>query len=405
MNILVVCQYYYPEPFRITDICENLVESGHQVTVLTGLPNYPEGKILDEYKQRKKRKEVFNGVNIIRCIEIGRGKSKIKLFLNYISFMISGSFKTLFLKEKFDVIFVYQLSPIFMVIPAIIYKKIKGIKILLYCLDLWPDSLMIGGISTNSFIYKCIYIISKWIYSSVDTIMVTSTMFKKYFENVLHIKNIKINYLPQYAEDLFEHVKYNNKNQYDNNLVNLVFAGNIGEMQSVETIILAANELKEDKEIKFHIVGDGSKLEQCKSLTDQLKLTNVIFHGRKPISDMPSFYNMADAMLVTFKDNKTLSYTVPGKVQSYMAASKPILGSINGETQHIINDAFIGFCCNAEDFKEFANVITKFKISTVNERNRMSQNSYHYYLSHYSKDHFFYELNKELRNLEVKRSV
>ena len=154
MKILVVCQYYYPEPFRISDMCETLVEKGHEVTVLTGLPNYPEGQILGDYRYCRNRNEVLNGVKVIRSFEIGRGNNKLKLFLNYLSFAVSGSLKAFFMNEKFDVVLVNQLSPVMMGIPAIVYKKKHKKKILLYCLDLWPDSLAAGGIQKSSIIYK-----------------------------------------------------------------------------------------------------------------------------------------------------------------------------------------------------------------------------------------------------------
>lgn len=405
MKILVVCQYYHPEPFRITDICETLVKKGHKVTVITGLPNYPEGIILREYRFGKNRKEVLNGVNIIRCFEIGRGKSKIQLFINYVSFMISGSIKAILIKEKYDVVFVNQLSPVLMTVPAIIYKKMKKSKILLYCLDLWPDSLVAGGVSTNSSIYKLFYKISKWIYRSVDSILVTTNMFKDYFENVLQIHELNIKYLPQYAEDLFVENNRNLDFRKNNDDINLVFAGNIGEMQSVETIIYAANEIKDDEQIKIHIVGDGSNYEICKRLSEKLSLTNVFFYGRKPMTIMPSFYVMADAMLVTLKGNSNLSYTVPGKVQSYMAAGKPIIGSINGETQKIINNSESGYCCGAEDFIALTNLIIKFKESSNETKVKMAQNSYYYYLNNFSKEKFFHKLIKEMADLEENINV
>lgn len=405
MKILVVCQYYHPEPFRITDICETLVKKGHQVTVLTGLPNYPEGKILSEYRFGKKRKEILNGVNIIRCFEIGRGKSKIQLFINYVSFMIFGAIKAMFLKEKYDVVFVNQLSPVLMAVPAIIYKKMKKSRILLYCLDLWPDSLAAGGVNTNSNIYKVFYKISKWIYKSVDSIMVTSKMFKDYFVDVLQLNELNIKYLPQYAEDIFVENNRSLDSRKANDDINLVFAGNIGDMQSVETIIYAANEIKDDKQIKIHIVGDGSNYEVCKKLSEKLSLLNVVFHGRKPVNEMPSFYVMADAMLVTLKGNSNLSYTVPGKVQSYMAAGKPIIGSINGQTQKIINVSESGYCCGAEDFIALANIIIRFKKSDREHKVRMAQNSYDYYLNNFNKEKFFYKLVKEMADLEENKDV
>jgi glycosyltransferase involved in cell wall biosynthesis len=394
MKILVVCQYYNPEPFRISDICETLVEKGHDVTVLTGLPNYPEGKVLKEYQFGKRRKEILNGVKVIRSFEIGRGSSKITLFINYFSFALSASLKTLFMKDKFDVVLVNQLSPVMMGIPAIIYKKKHNKKVLLYCLDLWPASLAAGGIKENSVIYMAFLKISKWIYKSSDSILVTSSMFINYLENTLGLNSKLIRHLPQYAEDLFtDRLEVDKSNKY-----NFVFAGNIGDIQSVETIVKAANELRSNPDIFFHIVGDGSKLKDCKLLTEKFGLTNVIYYGRRPLSEMPKFYGLADAMLITMKNNKTISYTLPGKVQSYMAASKPIIGAINGEANNVINEAACGWCCAAENYKEFAQLIMQFCKS--DKKNQMANNSYDYYIRNYNKDKFISVLEDTMMNLE-----
>lgn len=393
MNLLVICQYYYPESFRITDICESLVEKGHDVTVLTGLPNYPEGKILENYRRGKKRNEIINGVKVVRTFEIGRGTTKFQLFLNYISYTLSASIKAFNLKEKFDVVLVNQLSPVMMAIPAIVYKKKYNRKILLYCLDLWPASLIAGGIKEGSIFYKLFFIISKWIYSSVDSIAVTSSMFKEYFKSKLFMNIENIQHIPQYAEDIFAEIE----EKKENRKFNFVFAGNIGEMQSVETIVKAANEMKEKNNIMFHIVGDGSKLEECILLSKKFKLNNIIFYGRKPINEMPQYYSFADAMLITLKNDKTISYTLPGKVQSYMAAHKPIIGSINGETRRVIKEAGCGYCCDADDYKELSKIILEFCDS--NQQKLMGANGYDYYIKNYSKKSFISALEESLIKL------
>lgn len=393
MKILVVCQYYYPEPFRISDICETLVQKGHEVTVLTGLPNYPEGRVLDEYRHGKKRNETLNGVKVIRNFEIGRENGHLKLFLNYFSFAVSASIKALFMKEEFDVVFVNQLSPVMLGIPAMAYKRKHNKKILLYCLDLWPDSLAAGGIKEGSVIYKLFFKISKWIYNSADMILVASSMFKDYFESTLGLATENIKHLPQYAEDLFTQsvaVPRNDK-------LNFVFAGNIGDMQSVETIVRAANELRELSHIAFHIVGDGSKSDECKQLADSFGLANVVFYGRRPLDEMPHFYGMADAMLITLKDNKTLSYTLPGKVQSYMAAGKPVIGSINGETSRVIKESGCGLCCAAENYKGLADLILQFCNS--DKKVQMAANAQRFYSENYSKERFMVGLEDALINL------
>lgn len=325
MKILVICQCYYPEQFRINDICEELVKKENKVTVLTGLPNYPEGKVPKEYKFFKKRKETHNGVNIIRTFEIGRRKGSVFRILNYCSYMISASLKAIFLSRDYDCVYVYQLSPVTMAIPGIIYKKKNKKKLHLYCLDLWPASLTAGGIKKESYFYRLMKKVSRWIYKSADTISITSKKFEEYLEQELGIKNKKIIYLPQYAEKAYNDI--NVKDNFEKE-VNFVFAGNIGEAQSVETIINAANEIT-DERIKIHIVGSGSNLEECKELAKNMGLKNVIFYGKKTINEMKYFYEMADAMLITLKKDDVINMTLPGKIQSYMAASKPIIGAID----------------------------------------------------------------------------
>lgn len=393
MKILIICQYYYPEPFRISDICETLSQNGHEVTVLTGLPNYPEGQILKPYRKGRKRKELINGVKVIRAFEFGRGKGHAKLFLNYFSFVLSASFKALFMKEEFDVIFVNQLSPVMMAIPAIIYKKRHNKKILLYCLDLWPESLVAGGVKKGSIVYNFFLKVSKWIYKTSDKIFVTSGMFKEYFEHNLLMSTNNIEHLPQYAEDLFAQNIYTKKDDK----YHFVFAGNVGEIQSVETIIKAANELRNTENIQFHIVGDGSALEKCKQYASGFNLTDITFYGRLPVEQMPQFYGMASAMLITLKDDAALSYTLPGKVQSYMAAGKPIIAAINGETRRVINEAECGMCCDAEDYKQLANLIIMFCNSE--EKEIMAKNAKAYYIERYSKEKFFTRLEYALIEL------
>jgi len=383
MKILVVCQYYHPEPFRITDICETLKAKGHQVTVLTGLPNYPQGRVLAEYRFGRKRKETLNGVEILRCFLVGRGKNRVGLLLNYVSFALSASLKALFLRRDFDVVFAYQLSPVLMCLPAMVYKRRFKKKMVLYCLDLWPASLTAGGIKESSIVFKVFLSISKWIYNSADTLLVSSGMFKEYFLDILGIKSANIIHLPQYAEEVFKSSQVVKKAKEG---FTFMFAGNVGDMQSVETIIKAANELRENKNISFQIIGDGSRLAQCKKLASELDVKNILFLGRRPVEEMPMYYEKADAMLVTLKNDKYLSYTLPGKVQSYLAAGKPIVGAINGETARVIEEAGCGYCCKAEDYKELAAIILMF--SNSNEKLKMAQAAREMYQKEYRKEQF-----------------
>ena len=327
MNILVICQYYYPEPFRITDICEELVRRKHEVTVVTGEPNYPEGQIYKGYENHQKTDEIINGVKVHRCPIIPRKTGLVYRFLNYFSYPYEAKKYIKNITDSgekpFDVVFVNQLSPVMMAEPAIAYRKRYGTPVVMYCLDLWPESLVAGGVSRGSTIYKVFHKISKRIYRGVDKILVTSKMFKDYLEEQFGVEAEGIEYLPQYAEDLFEKQPY----KMSRGEVDLVFAGNIGAVQSVETIVKAAENLR-DHSVHFHIVGSGTDLERLQELARGLD--NITFYGRRPLEEMPKFYAKADAMLVTLQADPVLSLTLPGKVQSYMAVGKPIIGAING---------------------------------------------------------------------------
>ena len=396
MKILVVCQYYYPEPVRIADICEELVKCGHEVTVLTGIPNYPMGIIHKDYRHGKKRDENINGVHVIRCFTIGRRHGVLFRVLNYFSYPLSAMLKIPKLDKDFDVVFVNQLSPVMMAWPAIKYKKRYKEKIVLYCLDLWPESLEAGGIKKGSPVYKLFHRISEKIYKQVDQLLVTSRTFSKYFEEEFGMNPEKNVYLPQYAEDFFSKIKVDiDKEKTPDDEYNFVFAGNIGKAQSVETIIKAANLLKDKDNIKFHILGDGSALEHCKEMAKKYGLTSVIFHGRKPVKEMPKYYAMADAMLITMFDNEIISKTLPGKVQTYMAAGKPIIGAINGETSRVIEEAKCGICGRAESANNLAENILRF-INSV-EKKDMAFASRSFYEKNFTKELFMKKLMNQFK--------
>lgn len=386
MRILVVCQYYAPEPFRISDICEEFVKKGHEVTVVTGVPNYPMGKIYDGYRHGEKRDEVINGVKVHRCFTIGRRSGVIWRFLNYYSYMLSSTHYVSKLKVDYDAVFVNQLSPVMMANAAIKYKKKHNTKVVLYCLDLWPESLVAGGVKRGSFIYRFFHKVSEKIYKAVDNILITSNSFAEYFEKEFGITETQ--YLPQYAEELFT-PEMCKKEPTDT--INLMFAGNIGVAQSVDTIVKAAKLTADIPDLRWHIVGDGSELAKLKEMAKDMR--QVIFYGRKPLEEMPKYYAMADAMLVTMQKDPVLSLTLPGKVQTYLAAGKPIIGAIDGETSLVIRAADCGNCAGAEDAEALAeNVRTFIKM----DREMLGRNARSYYDTHFQKRMFIEQMESKL---------
>lgn len=379
MKILVVCQYYFPEPFRISDICEALVEEGHEVTVVTGVPNYPEGKIYQEYIRGRKRHEVINGVKVHRCFTIGRRRGPIFRFLNYYSYSISSSLHTSFLNEKFDIVLVNQLSPVMMASAAIRYKNKHKTKLVLYCLDLWPESLVIGGIKRNSILYRLFRRVSRKIYGKADRILVSSQSFARYFRDEFGIEDTL--YLPQYAEKIFEADKCK---KTPDGKIDLMFAGNVGLAQSVETVLYAAQRTKDVENLRWHVVGDGSEMPRMQEIKQKLGLSNVIFHGRQPLERMPAYYSKADAMIVTMGKDETISLTLPGKMQTYMAAGKPILGAVDGEAASVIKESGCGLCCAAEDAEGLANIARCFVAES--EKHQFGASALQYYKKMFSKE-------------------
>lgn len=399
MKILVVCQYYHPEPFRIHEVCEELAARGHEVTVLTGTPNYPMGVIPDEYKGKDHRDEIVGNVHIIRTKEYPRKPGKIGLARNYVSFTWHASVKAMTMKKDYDVIFVYQLSPVLMAIPAFVAKWFsKTKKIALYCLDLWPASLSSMGIANSSLFYGIMKKVSIMLYSGAGVIGYTSKCFEKYFTGELGIRNKRFVHIPQFADELFSGITTGNDSgcrQGDEEHINYVFAGNIGMMQSVQTIIKAAS-LCKDERIRWHIVGDGFAYEECRRLCEEMNLSDrVTFHGRHPVEEMPPFYAMADAMIVTLADDELISYTLPGKIQSYMAAGKAVLASANGETANVIEESGCGMCVSAEDAKALA--LAADRMAAANDFARMGSNSRKYYDTHFTKKNHIDLIEKLLR--------
>lgn len=391
MKILAVCQHYTPEPYYLSDVLEELVKRGHEVMLVTGVPNYPMGMIYDGYRKGEKRDEVLNGVKVHRSFTIGRRKNIFFRFLNYYSYSFSSTWYVNHLKEEFDVVFTNQSSPVMMSRAAVSYAKKHHKKSVLYCMDLWPASLSAGGVSEHNPLYRFFAKVSKKIYSRADRILITSSMFRKYFMEKHGIDHERIGDLPQYAPSCFSELPpVKEKSGYD-----FVFAGNIGAAQSLDTVVEAAKLLDED--VRFHIVGDGSELENLKKKAEGLK--NVIFYGRKPQSEMMGFYEMADALLVLLQKDEFISMTLPGKVQTYMAAGRPILAAAEGEIPEVISKAECGFCAPPEDPKAFSDIVREF-MATEN-KNRLGKNARAYYEANFTRDRFMETLEQELQNATV----
>lgn len=387
-KILVVSQYYFPEQFRINDICEEWVKRGYDVTVLTGIPNYPKGAFFEGYGIFSKRKEIHNGVNIKRLPLIPRKKSSVFLALNYLSFMISGYFWAIFTREKFDEVFIYEVSPMTQAIPGIKYAKKHKINSIIYVMDLWPENFVeMSGIK-NKFIIKSITNMVKYIYRNVSRIFISSPGFKEKITNLGNFEE-KIEYWPQYAEDFYMPTDEKSENiQFDFNNFNITFAGNIGYAQGLEILPSVAEQLSNRKiKAHFNIIGNGRFKEE---LIKEVENKNIeeYFSFFEPVvaTEIPKIMGMTDIALVSLSRNPLFSLTIPAKVQSILATGTPILVSADGIMERIVHDSEAGLFSRAGDIDGLAKNIELLTKYPEQELSKLRQNAKKYSENEFSKE-------------------
>jgi len=391
MKVLIVSQYFWPENFRINDLALALKDKGHEVTVLTGMPNYPKGKLYDGYNWWDKRRDVMEGVPIVRVPLFTRRKSKSwQLALNYISFALSGCLfgSWLLRKQKFDIVFTYEVSPVTVGIPAILMRKIKRAPMLFWVQDLWPETLSATGAIQSESILSAVRYLVKKIYHSCDSILVQS---KGFIEPALQsgADKQKVQYYPNWAESLYKPVTLTGDAIERSEVPTMgfvaMFAGNLGGAQSLETIIKAADLLK-DKNIHWVFLGDGRRRAWLEAEVNRLQLQHVYILGSRPMETMPNYFSLADAMLVTLKDDPVMANTIPGKVQSYLACGRPVVGALNGSGAEVILDSKAGYCVPADDYKGFAEAVLKVVNASLDERHSMSVSALSYYQSNFDRE-------------------
>lgn len=402
MKILIVSQLYYPEQFQINDIASELRRRGHDVTVLTGMPNYPKGELFDGYKTLEEcrakdaEREAVDGVRIVRCKLRPRKRGKKNLMLNYLSFAYNATRMVRALDDDFDVVLSYQLSPITMALPAIAYKRRHGKPLLLYCLDLWPESALAHVKRSWHLVYKAIAWLSKAIYAKADKILVTSRPFIDYLHERNSVALERLDYLPQHADTTMVDMDLTAEN---NGVADFMFAGNLGAGQNLPTIIEAAALLGARADYKIHFVGDGSQRVELERMTAELGLQdNIFFHGSQRREDMPHYYRMADALLITLRGNNAVGNTMPGKLQMYMTTGKPIFGAINGAANEVIQEAQCGECVAAGDSRGLASIMEKY-ISAPRAYEACGERARQYFVSHFTLQHYVDGLEKELKRL------
>lgn len=409
LNILIVTQYFWPENMRINDLVKDMSDRGHKVTVLTGLPNYPEGKVYEKYKKHPEQFEEFAAAKIVRIPLIPRGKRSLSLIFNYLSFFtiasVMGPWKLR--HERYDAIFVYAVSPIMAAIPALVIGHLKKTPVFIWVLDLWPETLRAVGVLKAPLLLRCVGRLVSWIYNRADYLLLQSHGF---FENVRRyctkdISTDRLVYFPSWAEDDFSNLinQPSTLLQPDSNVFTVLFAGNLGEAQDFPVVIEAAQALAGKVAVRWVIVGDGRMSQWLSEIVTARGLDNVLLLGRHPLEEMPALFACADALLVSLKTNDVFEKTIPGKVQAYLASGKPILGMINGEAARVINESGAGLSCDSGDATALADITFHLAMMDPEHRVSMGRAGRDYYSINYSKFSLLSRLERLFRDATLRK--
>lgn len=395
MKVLFVCQHYWPEQFQTTDICEELVRRGHDVTALVGIPNYPTGIVPEEYRMGRNREQTRNGVRIVRAEEVPRKPGVVGLAKNYWSYMSGADNRLHELESSYDIIFAYQISPVLMAEPAMRAKKLFGAPVMLYCADIWPDAVKAMLPKKIEFLMPIIKVISTCIYRDADTIATNSSAYIDCFEQVHGINRSRCQYVPQYADDGYLNMDLTAE---PSEKIRFMVMGNIGKLQYLRVLMKAVDFLKERNDFELHIVGDGSVLEECKEFVASHNLDNhVIFHGRHPVKKMPEFYRKADACVLTLHvpGAPWISSTLPSRLQGYMAAGKPVIAAIDGSAAKVITDSGCGASVAATDSMGLALLMEDF-IDNRQKYEKCGEKGRDYFIRNFTRDRYMNKIESLL---------
>lgn len=377
MKILAVCQYYYPENIVFTNVCEELVKQGHDVTVLTGKPNYGYGQIIPEYK--KVKYEEINGVKVHRVNLKARKKSRLSIITNYLSFWANSKKWVRNCKEKFDIVYSMSLSPVTILSAGNLYKKKHHVKHVVHCVDLWPESVLVThAVKKKSLMYKILYKWSRDLYENVDHVIFGSPSYNEYFKTVLKLdKKTSFVALPSLVEKReVEPVKLDGK-------INILYCGNLGTIQLIN-LIPESMALVKDEQIKFHVIGMGPKTEELKSLIEKYELQDrVIYHGPIPAKQAAAYFDAADVLYVSLKNDGYVGKTIPNKLVMSMAFGKPIIGVLDGDGKDVLNASKGAFVAQP-DKTSISVAIEKMAKLSNEERKRLGELNRVYYQDHFS---------------------
>jgi colanic acid biosynthesis glycosyl transferase WcaI len=408
VRLLICSHYFWPEDFRINELVAQLIHRGHQVTVLTGQPNYPDGRLYEEFVKNPGRFATYNGARVIRVPIVTRGAGKgLRLILSYFSYGLNAALVALvrLRRERFDAIFVFEPSPVTVGIPAITLRGVTGCPIAFWVLDQWPETLSAVGAVRSPALLRLVGRFMQFLYARCDIILVQSRSMAAQVRTYC-APDQRIEYFPNWAEAGYADAPPDPAPEVPASpgTFSVMFAGNIGESQDFPAILDAAGQLADDLRIRWLIVGDGRRAAWVREEIARRGLQErVLMLGRHPIDRMPSFYRHAGALLVALKPEPIFAMTVPGKIQSYLAFGLPIVGMLNGEGANVIGDAGAGLTCAAGDANGLAAIVRRMASMPESERAAMAERGRAYARREFDRDTLVTRLEAWLGELGAAR--
>lgn len=382
MKILLLTQWFDPEPtFKGLAFARELQQQGHQVQVLTGFPNYPGGKIYDGYKLKLYQREQIDGISVLRvALYPNHDSSALKRILNYISFAFMAMLFGIFATKKADVIYAYH-PPLTVGLAAILIKLFRRTPIVYDVQDMWPDTLKATGMLNNQRILNIVGRVCQLVYYFVDHIVVLCPGFKKLL-NERGISDDKVSVIYNWCDENSLTQAQPIKSEYQQLLqgrFNILFAGNMGKAQSLDTILDVSTELRSESKIQFVFVGGGTETERLKQRVLDENIENIVFIPRMPMSEIGGVLEHADVLLVHLKRDPLFEITVPSKTQAYMAMGKPLLMAVSGDAADIVQKAKCGRIALSEDIESIKKAILEIYHLSTDEQCQLGLNAKQFY--------------------------
>lgn len=409
MRVLILSQYYTPEPVpKPSELAAGLVERGHEVSVVTGYPNYPSGDLYPGFRLRPAERSTVDGVPVVRAFEIPyHGTRALGRMLNYASFMLSAPLASL-LAPRCDVIYVWH-PPLTVGLAAVAIARLKRAGFVYDVQDIWPESAVLSGLLTPGPLVRFMSWLERAVYRQADHILVVTEGAR---ENLLAkgVPPEKVSVGRHWIDDRLivpagEAARRTARaaHGWDDRFV-LLFAGNLGLVQGLDTIVDTAAALPPASNALLALVGDGTDRQRLQQQVARRGLGHrVQFLDRRPMDAMPALFAGADALLVHLRRSELSRLVIPTKTLAYLAAGRPIVMAMEGAAADLVAEAEAGLVLPSEDAPRLVEAIERLRTLPEDERCAMGERARAYLSSRFAHDVVIPQYEAVLRRVAAAR--